>query len=177
MLSRLAKLMLTATAIAPVALVYAWLAFTEGKTQLMWLLIGGCAVLFCLMHFLLRYCRKNLEQSHFKVTSIEAADRENIAFLLLYILPLLTTQLADLNWQLLVPIIVVFSVVVSTGYGYHFNPLLGLSGWHFYKVGTEEGVTYVLITRKQLRTAKQCLTVGQLTEYIVIDLEEGGGST
>lgn len=176
MLSRLAKLLLTATAIAPVALVYAWLAFIEGKTQLMWLLVSGCSVLFCVMHLLLRYCRKHLEKSNFKVTSIEAADRENIAFLLLYILPLLTAPLTNLNWQVLVPTVVVFSVVVSTGYGYHFNPLLGLSGWHFYKVGTEEGVTYVLITRKELRTAKQCLTVGQLTEYIVIDLENGGGS-
>ena len=71
---------------------------------------------------------------------------------------------------------IVFVLVVSTGYGYHFNPLLGLLGWHFYKVGTEEGVTYVLITKKELRSAKQCLTVGQLTEYIVIDIEEGRGS-
>ncbi len=173
MLSRVAKLMFTSTAIAPIALVYAWLAYVDNQIQLMWILIAGCAVLFATMHWLLIYSKKHLEKSVFKVTSIEAADRENIAFLLLYILPLLTTEFSSVNWEILVPILVVFSVVVSTGYGYHFNPLLGLSGWHFYKVGTEEGVTYVLITRKELRTAKQFLTVGQLTEYIVIDIEEG----
>lgn len=174
MLSRIAKLLLTSTAIAPVALAYAWVAYVDGKMALMWMLLAGCGILFATMHGLLAYCRKNLEKSTFKVTTIEAADRENIAFLLLYILPLFGTQFSNLNWQILVPTIVIFAAVVSTGYGYHFNPLLGLSGWHFYKVGTDEGVTYVLITKKQLRSAKQCLTVGQLTEYIVIDTEKGG---
>ncbi|MEO1168754.1 MAG: hypothetical protein AAFW97_08610 [Pseudomonadota bacterium] len=168
--------MFTSTAIAPVALVYAWLAFVDGDTALMWTLIASCTLLFAIMHGLLLYSRKHLEKSTFKATSIEAADRENIAFLLLYILPLFATDISNLNWQILVPTLVIFSVVVSTGYGYHFNPLLGLSGWHFYKVGTEEGVTYVLITKKELRSAKQCLTVGQLTEYIVIDTDKGGGS-
>ena len=168
--------MFTGTAIAPVALVYAWLAFVDGDTRLMGTLIGSCMLLFAIMHGLLFYSRKHLERSTFRAKSIEAADRENIAFLLLYILPLFTKDLSSLNWQILVPTLIIFSVVVSTGYGYHFNPLLGLIGWHFYKVGTEEGVTYVLITKKELRSAKQCLTVGQLTEYIVIDIEEGGGS-
>ena len=49
-------------------------------------------------------------------------------------------------------------------------PLLGLMGWHFYKVGTKEGVTYVLITKRQLRSASEVISVGQLTEYIVIEL-------
>jgi hypothetical protein len=43
-------------------------------------------------------------------------------------------------------------------------------GWHFYKVTTSDGVTYVLITRKQLRRAAELMQVGQLTEYILIDL-------
>ncbi len=43
-------------------------------------------------------------------------------------------------------------------------------GWHFYKAETEEGVTYVLITKRQLRKAKEAVEIGQLTEYIVLDL-------
>ena len=90
-----------------------------------------------------------------------------------------------LPWRLLKPLTVkiwgsffsiyphfllIFTVVTSTGYSYHFNPLLGVMKWHFYKVGTPKGVTYVLITKKELRHASQLLTVAQLTEYIVIDL-------
>lgn len=176
MLSRLAKLMLTGTSLAPIALVYAWVLYSSGQTKSALGLVGVAIALVGLMVALLRYCRTHLERSQFKATSIEAADREYITFILLYLSPLFTAQLGDLNWNILVPTMIVFVLVISTGYGYHFNPLLGLLGWHFYKVGTEEGVAYVLITKKELRTAKQCLTVGQLTEYIVIDLEDGASS-
>jgi len=75
-----------------------------------------------------------------------------------------------LNWQVWVPAIITFAAVVATGYSYHFNPLLGLMGWHFYKVSTKEGVTYVLVTKRQLRNATETIEVGQLTEYIVLDV-------
>jgi len=174
LLNTLAKLMLTGTALAPVALVYAWVMHTDGQNFAALGLVLAAILLILLMLGLLRYCRKHLERSQFKVTSIEAADREYITFILLYLSPLFTAKFGDLNWDILVPTLVIFLLVISTGYGYHFNPLLGLLGWHFYKVSTDEGVSYVLITKKELRSAKQCLTVGQLTEYIVIDLAENG---
>ena len=175
MLSTLAKLMLTGTALAPVSLVYAWVLYSDGNWKTALALVGGAILLVLVMIALLKYCKKNLERSQFKVTSIEAADREYITFILLYLSPLFTSEFGDLNWNILVPTMIIFILVISTGYGYHFNPLLGLLGWHFYKVNTEEGVSYVLITKKELRSAKQCLTVGQLTEYIVIDLPKEGG--
>ena len=176
MLSTLAKLMLTGTALAPVALVYAWVLYSDGKPRTAITLVVGAIGLIFLIALLLRYVQRHLERSEFKVTSIEAADREYITFILLYLSPLFTSEFGDLNWNILVPTLVIFVLVISTGYGYHFNPLLGLLGWHFYKVNTAEGVSYVLITKKELRSAKQCLTVGQLTEYIVIDLPKEGGS-
>lgn len=94
-----------------------------------------------------------------------------MALLLLYLIPLFTEDFDGLNWHLWIPTLVIFGAVVATGYSYHFNPLLGVLGWHFYKVCTPEGVTYVLITRKQLHDARDTLKVGQLTEYIVLDLE------
>ncbi|ESQ79292.1 hypothetical protein [Asticcacaulis sp. YBE204] len=176
MLSKLAKLMLTGTSLAPVALVYAWVVYTDGKSLVALALVALAIVLIVIMVSLLRYCRKHLERSKFKVTSIEAADREYITFILLYLSPLFTAQFGDLNWHILIPTMIIFILVISTGYGYHFNPLLGLLGWHFYKVNTDEGVAYVLITKMELRSARQCLTVGQLTEYIVIDLSDNGRS-
>lgn len=176
MLNTLAKLMLTGTALAPVALVYAWVLYTERQWCAALTLVVTAVALIVVMVLLLRYCRTNLQRSKFKVTSIEAADREYITFILLYLSPLFTAEFGDLNWNILVPSLIVFILVISTGYGYHFNPLLGLLGWHFYKVNTDEGVSYVLITKKELRSARECLTVGQLTEYIVIDLSDNGRS-
>jgi hypothetical protein len=171
MLSRIAKLLLTSTAIAPVLFTYAYVACASGaeKQGILLFLLG--VVLFVLCIFLLTYCSKHLEKVDFSMTTAEVADRENIGFLLLYLLPLFTSSFSALNWNIWIPAIVVFGAVVATGYSYHFNPLLGLLGWHFYKVGTAEGITYVLITKKQLRRATTNICVGQLTEYIVIDLE------
>lgn len=172
MLSRVAELMLTSTAIAPVLLTYAWVAFQSGDSCVALVLAAACVALVFVCWLLLRYAKNNLERMSFKPVSIEAADRENMGFLLLYLLPLFTAQFDALNWNVWIPAILIFAGVVATGYSYHFNPLLGLMGWHFYKVGTAEGVTYVLITKKQLRNATDTVEIGQLTEYIVLDLGE-----
>jgi hypothetical protein len=93
-----------------------------------------------------------------------------VGFMLLYLLPLFTDKVNTLNWSLWIPTILVFAVITATGYSYHFNPLLGMMGWHFYKVSSTEGVTYVLLTKRQLRSAAEPLSVGQLTEYVLLDL-------
>lgn len=171
MFNALAKLLLTTTAIAPVLLVYAWIAFTSSDSGLGTTLLVVCGVLCAICWLMLRYAQKTIAKVNFAVTSIEAADRENMAFLILYLFPLFTGKFANFNWDVWVPALVVFAAVVATGYNYHFNPLLGFLGWHFYKVGTKEGVTYVLITKKQLRSLATALEVVQLTEYIVLDCE------
>lgn len=170
MLSGVAKTTLTSTAIAPVLLTYGWVAYQDGEAQTAVVLVIACLALACVCIWLLRYAKSNLERMKFEAVSVEAADRENIAFLLLYLLPLFTAQFDALNWQVWLPAVLIFAAVVATGYNYHFSPLLGLMGWHFYKVGTKEGVTYVLITKRQMKSASEVISVGQLTEYIVIEL-------
>jgi hypothetical protein len=170
MLSTLARLMLTASSIAPVGFTYAWVAYMQcqGRVAIVAGALGLFAVVCCLI--VLRVARKYLEAIPFKSKEIEAADAENIGFMLLYLLPLFTEKIEGLHWELWVPTLIVFGIIIATGYGYHFNPLLGILRWHFYKITSTDGVTYVIITKKHIRAASQSLTVGQLTEYILIDL-------
>jgi hypothetical protein len=172
MLSAVARIMLTASAIAPVGFTYAWVAFTQDDfyISLIAFAVSVLAVITCLG--VIHHARKNIEAINFRPTAIEAADRETVGFMLLYLLPLFTDKINTLNWSLWIPTLIVFSVITATGYSYHFNPLLGLIGWHFYKVSSAEGVTYVLITKKHLRNISDTLRVGQLTEYILLDLKE-----
>ncbi len=170
MLSRIAKFALTITAIAPVLLTYSGVAFLKGEgVSAMWLL-GGFLILVFICLWLLRYVKNNVESSSFQAVSVEIADGENIAFLMLYLFPLLTGRTVILDWQVWLPTILIFGTAVAVSYSYHFNPLLGLFGWHFYKASTEEGVTYVIISKKQFCNINQAIEVGQLTEYIVVDL-------
>lgn len=170
MLNILARLLLTGTALAPVALTYAWVAYFQGQERIALGLLVGAVVLFFLCLLLLNQSKNNLPASMFKASSVEAADHENTAFLLLYVMPLFTSKFDTLDWHFWVPTIIIFAIITATGYNYHFNPLLGLLGWHFYKVESTEGVTFVLITRKHLRTAATEIKVGQLTEYLLLDL-------
>lgn len=170
MLSRVARFLLTASAIAPVGLSYAWVAYTQGDMTVV--LIAALVSFVTLVSGLLMlwYSRVNLEPMDFRPQSIEPADSEPLGFMIFYTLPLFTDRVASLNWAAWIPIVGMFSLVVWSGYGYHFNPLLSIVGWHFYKVTSSDGVTYVLVTRRHIRSASEALKVGQLTEYILLDL-------
>lgn len=176
MFGRLAKILLITSSIAPIGLVYAWLAYQDSSYYWAGGIFVACTVLIAACILLFRESTRVLERFPLKLKSVEAADRENIAFMLLYLSPLFTSQFGQINMGLLIPTLSIFALLTSTGYNYHFNPLLGLVGWHFYKVESDEGVTYVLITKKQLRNTKQIDLVGQLTDYILIDLGDQNAS-
>lgn len=171
MLNSLARILLTASAIAPVAFTYAWAALFQDSQRVALLAVAiGVAVLFaCLI--VIRLSQAKLERFSFDVDQVEPADSENLGFMLLYVLPLFTDKIADLNWAVLLPFVGVYFFVVATGYAYHFNPLLNILGWHFYKVTSTGGVTYVLITRRQIRSTSGTMRVGQLTEYMLIEVQ------
>lgn len=171
MQSWFARLLLTSTALAPVGITYAWVAMVQGNPHLGGTILATSLLLVVICLLVLTHARRNLPASDFKAESIEAADHENTAFLLLYVMPLFTQKLDTLEWQFWVPTLAIFALITATGYNYHFNPLLGLLRWHFYKVQSPEGVSYILITKKQLRNAANTIRVGQLTEYMLLDLE------
>jgi len=107
MLNRLAKLLLTSTAIAPVLLTYAWVAYRACAYQQAMVLILTCAALVAVCLGMLSYSKKHLERIPFSTITAEAADRENIGFLLLYLLPLFTSSFSALNWQVWIPAIAI----------------------------------------------------------------------
>jgi len=171
MLSRSARFFLMISAIAPIGFTYSFVAIIEGKYLTAEIVLGACIIVTLLTLRFISYATKTLASQVFTPTSIETADSENIAFMLLYLIPLFENGINSFNWSMTIPAIFVFSAVIWTGYGYHFNPLLGFLGWHFYKVGTKEGVTYILISKKEIRAAHKIIQVAQLTEFIVLDKE------
>lgn len=168
MLGLAARLLLTATALAPVLLTYGFTLIPDDLgLALLFMLSAVILTLLCVQ--LLRNSKERLEEVSVEIQTAEAADRENIAFLLLYISPLFTGSVLELNWDIWLPVLLIFGLIVATGYNYHFSPLLGIFGWHAYKVSTKSGITFVLLTRRQLRRALGSVKVRQLTEYVIIE--------
>lgn len=169
MLSSFARLLLTSTSVAPILISFAFVYAFDGRWGLVCAIIAVCLALVFLCVFVIEQARKTLEQFSFSAKSVEAADRENIGFLFLYLLPLFTANLDALNWSVWAAAVVMFAWIVATGYSYHFNPLLNFLGWHFFRVVADEGVSYVLITRREIRSALDDAHVVQLTEYMILD--------
>lgn len=167
----LANFVLTGASLAPVLFVYGVIALFEREFTPAGILIALGLLLFGSGLILLTRVKVRLEKFDFSFDKIEVADRESVGLLVVYLLPLLRTSFSELELIVLVPAVAIFLALALTGYNYHFNPLLRLLGWHFYKAGTHEGVTYILITKRVLRSSVGKITVGQLTGYTMIDLE------
>jgi hypothetical protein len=173
LLNSLARLALTATAIAPVGYTYAFVAaFNDAWSTMMWLLLGSTTlVVVCL--WVLKTTRSNrapAAEQH-KITTVEPADRENMAIMLLYLLPLFTADFDKLNWIMWVPTIAIFAFIAVTSHSYFFNPLLGAFGWHFYRVGTPQNVTSILITKRTIRKGDQTINGIELGDYVILETE------
>lgn len=172
MLSGIAKILLAATALAPVALCYMLIACLEGQYEVGAIIGLLCCALTFSCSVLLKRSGDYIETESLKITSASPADGEAVAMLLIYLLPLFTANFADLNWQIWIPAIFLIGGLVGTGHCFSFNPLMRIMGWHFFSVQTPEGIGYLVITKQKIKNTKDALTIIQLTEYIMVDTKE-----
>lgn len=173
MLSSLSRLALTATAIAPVGFTYAFVAAFNDAWSVMWWLLGGCTALIAVCLWVLKaICSSRAPgaEQH-QITSVEPADRENMAIMLLYLLPLFTADFDKFNWIVWVPTIAIFAFIAITSHSYFFNPLLGAFGWHFYRVGTPQNVSHILITKRTIRQGNHKISAIELGDYVILEKE------
>lgn len=170
MLGSVAKVLLVSTAFAPVLLTLAFVRYVQGEIDARTAMYAGLA--FALMVacvLVLLAAKKALQVIPFSVDSIRTADKEIVAFVLSYLLPLAKLAPTAVDWRVNFFVLGLLIVIVLTTHSYHFNPLLGLLGYHFYEVSTTDKVAFILITRKDMRNKAQITSVVQLTDYIVME--------
>lgn len=172
MLNKVAKLLLVATSLAPVLISYAFVAFLNHKSRYLIaglltttiLLIAACVTVVTL-------ARRTLQCLSFPIASIKTSDSEVLGYVIAYLLPLASAPGSGINPLLLGYVLAVFFLVVWGSHAYHVNPLLGIIGYHFYEVTTKNGVTFLLITKRDIRNTGAVQKVVQLTDYMVLDCE------
>jgi hypothetical protein len=69
-------------------------------------------------------------------------------------------------------VLVLFTFVAFTTHIYHFNPIFGLFGYHFFEVTTKNGISYVLMSKRQIRNLNQVTEVILVSDYILIDVQQ-----
>ncbi len=168
MLNKAAKLTLVATSLAPICLTLWFVAFSKAwddkltflqniatNWQVGWGYLLATALMSFLCYLLIWLSGRNLEKMPVKIKAVKTVDKEIVGFLLVYLLPLMNQSNNTISLSVLAFIAVIFFFIVQNSHAYHFNPLLGFFGYHFYEVTIEGDITYVLITRQNnLLTAK-----------------------
>lgn len=173
-MNKISKALLVFTSFAPILLTYSFVLFIKNSSiiEIMpMLLIVFFMTIICLS--VLYYAKKHLEIQTFKINSIKTADGQVMGFLIAYILPILSITNPNIDMRILSFIIVLFIVIIWTTNSYHINPLLSLFGYHFYEVTTLDNVTYLLLTKRELRKTTSVKEVVHITEYMVLDIMEG----
>ena len=125
---------------------------------------------------LLRYAAKNAQEHLIHIKEFERTDQEVLAFLLAYLLPFISSENMAFTgeWLTGAYILGIIFLVIAHAGAFHFNPVMGLLGYHFYSVKNGDGVSYLLISKEELwRPGKDVQTV-QLARTIY--LHTGGAN-
>ena len=167
MFSKFLELLMVLTSLSPVLLTLWFKEFSQNwnyNDGLIYLVIA--VVLWGIAFIILNISRKKLQLLRVKIDSISTADKEMISFIFAYLIPLL-----DISYPVLFFLLGLFVFIVLTTHSYHFNPIFGLFGYHYYEVSIEGGTTFILMTKKTLMNTKQIKNIVQLTDYILLEKE------
>lgn len=168
-MSWIAKFCLTSTALAPVLLVYSLVYLISGAFCIAALFVAVFIVPLLICLFLIRYLTRTIATQCYVTESVETADQEVVSFLLIYLLPLISGDLSSHSWAVGLIIALFYCVVMTTGYGYHFNPLLTIFRYRFYRVTEKHGLPHILITRRRIYAVGETLSVANLVDFILIE--------
>lgn len=154
MLNRLAKFLLVSTSLSPILGAVAVNQYALGRSWsswFPWLAVAILLVLICWL--LLQYAAKNAQKHRFRIEQFESSDKEVLAFLLAYLLPFISAKdmAFEGQWMTGAYILAIIFLVIAHAGAFHFNPVMGLLGYHFYGVKSSEGISQLLISRAELR--------------------------
>lgn len=175
MFNTFAKFLLVATSLSPILGAVAVSQFSNGRSWQSWAPWLTAAIMLaglCLL--LLQYASKNIQTSNFKVSEFEKNDKEVVAFLIAYLLPFISGESMSFDGQWLTGayVLVIIFLVVAHADAFHFNPIMGLMGYHFYGVKTEDGVSQLLISKDELRRTDKNLTTVRLARNIYLHIKK-----
>ncbi|MEH8417367.1 hypothetical protein [Klebsiella pneumoniae] len=165
-MNRLARLLLTASSIAPVCATLFFIGFVKETVWLMnYSLYVGLAS-WCLAIGLVKYADCKMERLTKNINSLSPANKEVTNYFLSYLFPLLGTDSISENksYALFFYFSLLFYICFSENY--NFNPVLSLHGYKFYEAEDDTGGGFVLISKSVITDIKNIsFNVVQLTDY------------
>lgn len=154
MLNTFARFLLVSTSLSPLLGGVAVNQFAHGEPVSRWGAWLAVAILLVFLCWaLLQYAATNAQQHQIHIKEFERNDKEVLAFLVTYLLPFLSTEKMGFagDWLTGAYVLAIIFLVIAHAGAFHFNPVMGLLGYHFYAVKDGDGVSDLLISKDELR--------------------------
>lgn len=175
MLNTFAKLLLVATSLSPMLGAIAVNQYAKGGDWTDWVPWLAPAVLLFIICALILHFATSVAQVHpQQITKVERTDKEVLGFLLAYLLPVVSAKESafQVHWQTVAYAFVILLLVFTHANALHFNPLLGLLGYHFYTIEDSDGRPILLISRQPFHLKGQTVQVVSLSPSICLHVPE-----
>lgn len=180
MVSAFGKGLIVATSLAPVCGAFAVnIAAHSPNSEAVarnwkfWTLIAtGLALTFVAVRFL-NWAKTNLKQTEIRTATVRQTDKDVLAFLMAYLLPLIGKDGLSIGNPLIA--LYAYSLVFIAIYhsnSFHFNPMLSMIGYHFYEVQTEEGYGAIVVSKGSHMMQKQCITVVKIAPFLLLTVQD-----
>lgn len=174
MLNIFAKFLLVSTSLSPLLGAVAVNQFSRGQPMIhwgSWLAVAIMLVFLCWL--LLRYSTRNAQRHDFHIKKFERNDKEVLAFLMTYLLPFLSYEKMGFagDWLTGAYVLLIIFLVIAHAEAFHFNPVMGLLGYHFYAAKSEDGVSLLLISKTELHRPGKNLPTVRLAHNIYLHTE------
>lgn len=169
-ISNLAKLLFGLSGFAPILFVYALVLLFSCEYCTSAILFSSCIFLIAIYKCILKKVKQD-QTNTFCTETVEPADKDVFTLLLVYLLPVITRDLATYDWRIWILVTGLFCMVMFVfSYGYPFNSLLlVVFRYHFYKITEKNEIPHILITKRSISNAKNNLKVIDLTDYVLLE--------
>ncbi|WP_273807249.1 MULTISPECIES: hypothetical protein [unclassified Pseudomonas] len=174
MLGKPARVVFALTAVAPISISLSYVLIKNNRDWVLALIaLASCILLGALCRVIIKYSSKNFEVLPVVIKKAKSADKEVLGFFIAYALPLIFKgqEPPEMGAWMLAGGMLLF--VLWTTHAIQVNPVLGLLGYHYYEVETQEGITYLMISKRAINDVSKIKKVVQLTEYGIIECNEG----
>ena len=165
-MNKFARLLLTASSIAPVCITLIFIGLVKNVNWLIYSSAIICIVSFFSCVFFIRFAQINLVELNKNIDSISPANKEVTNYFLSYLFPLLGTDSIATDWRYAIFFYISLLFYISFSENYNFNPLLSLLGYKFYEAEDDTGVGFVLISKEVITDVRfRNFKVVKLTDY------------
>ena len=112
--------------------------------------------------------KQQAEAISFKAKKVESADYFLLVFIASYLSPV-AMKAAEIDWGVTLLLVVVIFFVAWVVSNIPSHPVLYLFRYRFYKIESEDGMVYTLITRTQIKSPKHITSVKKITNGMLME--------